>query len=185
MIKKTIFFFTFLSCIINICFAQPAVLTEVAQSKYFNIYSHNEANLLQLTRQLDIRSEYLLIKGVSSGQEQPQYMLGVIADAIFLEACDILHMYLYSFKINIKICQSQQELNKVYREFFERELNAPAFYLHKQNAIYIDIQHIRPESFAYEMAHAIIAHYFAVLPPAEVQETLARDVGRQIKRLAK
>ncbi len=170
----------------TVCFAQPIGFNKVAQSKYFNIYSTKEINLLQLIRRLDIRSEYLLIKEASYMKQQPQIMLGALFDAIFLEACDVLHMYLYKFKVNIKICQNQRELNRIYRELLAgKSLKAPAFYLHKTNSIYINVQYIQPESFAYEVAHAVIAHYFAVLPPVRVRETLAKDVGYQIRKLTK
>ena len=202
--RKAILSFSLFVCLVNICFAQSNEFTpleapleqrdklrplmdfiQIAGSKYFNIYSSKEADLLKLIRRLDIRSGYLLMSVASSTQEQQQGMLADIVDAIFLEACDVLHMYLYSFKGNIKICQNQKELNEVFRKFSERDLDMHSFYVHNTNSIYINMGNIRPEYLAREIAHAIIAHYFVVLPPAEVRETLAKDVGYQIKKLAK
>lgn len=202
--RKIIFLLIFLSCLIYSCVAQSEELalsqasiekqakmesktafTQIGQSKYFNIYSQQETELLKLIRRLDLRSEYLLMKGASSEQQQMRDMLGAIVDAIFLEACDVLHMYLYSFKGNIKICQDQEVLNEVFRDFFDRDLNTRSFYIHNKNSIYINIRNTQLEDLAYDVARAIISHYFSVLPPIEVQETLAKDAGYQIKKLAK
>ena len=139
--RKAIFLSIFLLCLIDLCFAQSNEsmplrtsieqqgnmessmgFVQIARSKYFNIYSQEEINLLKLIRRLDIRSEYLLMSGTTARQEQMQDMLGAIIDAIFLEASDVLRMYLYSFKGNIKICQNRQELNKAFRNFFNRDL---------------------------------------------------------------
>ena len=203
--KKGITLFIILFYLVNPCYAQSAneftplettinqrgkmkSLTgfiQIAGSKYFNIYSQEASGLLKLIRRLDIRSEYLLLEGASSGRKQLQDMLGAIVDAIFLEASDVLRMYLYSFKGNIKICQNQRELNKAFREVFGRGSKDTAFYAHDTNSIYINMRNICPENLAYEIAHTIISHYFVVLPPVEVREILAKDVGQQIKKLAK
>ena len=184
--KKGIILFIILFCWISACCAQSSNgFIQIAGSKYFNIYSQKQGNLLKLIRRLDIRSEYLLLEGASSGRGQLQDMLGAIVDAIFLEASDVLRMYLYSFKGNIKICQNQTELNRAFREVFGRSSKDNAFYAHNTNSIYINMRNIRPENLAYEIAHTIISHYFVVLPPDEIREILANDVGRQIKKLAK
>ncbi len=184
--RKIISLFIFLFCLSSPCFAQPTELVQISQAKYFNIYSPQGADLLKLVQRLNIRSEYLLLESPSpSGQEKLQDALGEIIDAIFLETSDILHMYLYAFKGNIKICQDQKQLNAFSRKFFGQDLRAPSFYNRQTNSIYINIRNIRPEVLAYEMAHAIVSHYYAVLPPKQVQEILAKDVESQIRKLAR
>ncbi|MFH1577510.1 MAG: hypothetical protein ABIC18_00350 [Candidatus Omnitrophota bacterium] len=183
--RKAVVLVIFLFCLTNICFAQLNEFAQVAQSKYFIIYSQDEADLLKLAQRLNIRSEYLLLEGASLRQEQLQDSLGIIVDAIFLEASDVLHMYLYKFKGNIRICQNQEELKRFFGEFSHGKLNAPAFYAQSTDSIYVNPQKINPQILAYEIAHIIIAHYFAVLPPKEVREILAKDVGSRIRKLAK
>ena len=198
--RKLISLLILLLCLTDFCLAQSnerstqersivqqdvAVFTQIARSKYFNIFSQKELDFLKLIRRLDLRSEYLLLRNISYAEEPIEDMLGAIVDAIFLEASDVLHMYLYSFKGNIKLCQNQQELNKIFRDLFDRDSRTHSFYAHNTNSIYVNMQNIRLEDLAYEVARAIISHYFAVLPPAEVQETLAKDAGYQIKKLAK
>lgn len=114
-----------------------------------------------------------------------QEALGEIADALFLETSDILHMYLYSFKGNIRFCRDQEQLNGFSRRFLNRDLRKPSFYVGDTNSIYINIRDTRPELLAYEIARAIISHYYAVLPPESVQEILAGDVKDKIGKLAK
>lgn len=183
--RRVIFLFIFLFSLINFCPAQSNGFVFLSESKYFNIYSQGEQDLLKLIRRLDIRSEYLSLKSVSPSQKRPQDILGEIFDVIFLEAQDILRMYPYNFKGNIKLCQNQRELNNFSRQFSGQNLSSSSFYIYNKNSIYINIQDICPESLAYEIACAIISHYFAVLPPKDVQDILAKDVGNRIKRLAR
>lgn len=183
--RKAILLLIFWLCLVNPGLAQLDEFTQNTQSKYFNIYSPRKANFPALTRRLHIRSEYLLLESAPPGYGDSQDMLGAIIDALFLEACDILHMYVYNFKGNIKICQNQAELNRAFSELVGQDLRAPSFYVHNTNSIYINIQDIRSEVLAYEIAQAIISHYYAVLPPPGVQEILAKDVQTQIRRLSR
>lgn len=184
--KKAIFLLIFLFCLSRFSAAQPAELVRVSQAKYFNVYSPEGADLLKLIQRLNIRSEHLLLKSSSApGQERLQDALAEIVDALFLETSDILHMYLYSFKGNIRFCEDQDQLNGFSRKFFERDLRKPSFYTRDTNSIYINIRDARAELLAYEIARAIISHYYAVLPPEEVQEILARDVKGKIEKLSK
>jgi len=184
--KKAISLLIFLFCLSHLSAAQPAELVQVSRAKYFNVYSPEGADLLKLVQRLNIRSEYLLLRSSSaSGQERLQDALGEIVDAIFLETSDILHMYLYSFKGNIRFCQDQEQLSGFSRKFFDRDLRKPSFYASDTNSIYINIRDTRAELLAYEIARAIISHYYAVLPPEEVQEILSRDVKDKIEKLAK
>jgi len=186
--RRIIFLFAilsfFLSIFVDLCFAQPDEF-KISESKYFNIYSQEKLDLLKLIRRLDIRSEYLSLKSSSFGQEKLEKILEEIIDAIFLEAQDSLHMYIYNFKGNIKICQNQKELNNAFHQFSDHNLYTPSFYIHDTNSIYLNFQDIRLEALAYEIARSIISHYFVVLPTEDVQEILAKDVGYRIKKLAK
>ena len=192
------------TCLAVVCFARPEEATPPAaadqqrvntepvqesppacQGKHFIIYAHKGAGFLSLSRRLDINSEYLLLENISLAKAGPQQMFAAILDAIFQEASDVLHMYVYSFKGNIRICRNQYELNRAFRRLSGRNLRGASFYAHETNSIYINAQTIRLEDLAYDIAQAIIAHYFAVYPPERVREPLAKDVGYQIKKLLK
>ncbi len=182
MMRKILLLFIFLFCFNGFVFAQPDEFVQISRSKYFVIYSQEKVSLSELVRRFNIRSEYLLLNPVSSSERD---VLGQVIDAIFLEVCDALHMYLYNFQGNLKICRNQKELDRLFDESFDHDGRRVAFYIHKINSIYIDARRVDPETLAYEIARAIISRYFVVLPPAGVQEILAMDAGCQIGKLAK
>ena len=182
--RKAIILLIALLSFARVSFAQPKEFSQVSESKYFTIYSQGQTNLLRLTKQIDINSQYLLLETASfSSQGQLQRRLGSILDAIFLEASDILRMHLYNFKGSIRIYPNQHEFKQAIAGFPSK--NTTAYYLQNTNSIYINMQALKPEALGYAVARAIIANYFAVSPPITVQEILAQDVGYHISRMAR
>ena len=57
-----------------------------------------------------------------------------------------------------------------------------AFYVYKYNTIYTSESDIEDSVIIHEMAHAIIDHYFSVIPPETVGEVLAAYVDAHLER---
>ena len=112
----------------------------------------------------------------------PEDVLTENMDNLFNEVSDVLDIHLYSYHGEIKICLNKEELQKAFSELFNKELKAGSFYYHDQNVIYISTDGLRAGILAHEMAHAVISHYFVVLPPAKVQEVLAGYVEFAINK---
>ncbi|MCM8830985.1 MAG: hypothetical protein NC918_02180 [Candidatus Omnitrophica bacterium] len=174
--SKKIFFIILFFNLVGASFAEKKL-----ESKYFFIYLQDDIDIINLAKKLDIRSEYLLN---SSFLDEPKIILAKIIDAIFLEVSDILDIHLESFKGNIKIYKDFDELNKIFKSFFDKNLNTFSFYISSSNTIFIDFENIKAEVLAHEIAHAIINRYFVVLPPVNVQEILSKYVEYKIKKLA-
>jgi hypothetical protein len=90
-------------------------------------------------------------------------------------------MYPRNDKLLIKIYKSLSELDGVYLEIFQDEKSYYAFYIHKFNTVFACEEKISESVMAHEMAHAIIDHYFPILPPRKVQEILATYVDYHLK----
>lgn len=152
------------------------------EGKYFTIYYQQGVDLLEVVQRIDISPSQYLIFDSNSSEVDPRINLTKTIDALFLEVCDILDMHLYSFQGNIKICRDFNELKKIFYGYFNQELKAASFYVHEFNTINIDMLSLNAGILGHEIAHAIICHYFVVLPPMKIQEVLAGYVEYQLRK---
>ncbi|MEK6532141.1 MAG: hypothetical protein AABZ23_06595 [Deltaproteobacteria bacterium] len=84
------------------------------------------------------------------------------------------------FRFTIYIFNSYAGLENAYLEHGMLGVAPIAFYSHNSRAIYLTIERLNPGVFAHEVAHALINVYFAVPPPADMQEVLAQYVDRNL-----
>jgi hypothetical protein len=91
-------------------------------------------------------------------------------------------MQLYSLQGKIKICKDFAQLSTIYCNFFNKELGATSFYVSDLNTIYTSAENFKREIIGHEIVHAIISHYFVVLPSVKIQEVLAGYVEYQLRK---
>jgi hypothetical protein len=154
------------------------------QSSHFAVYYSPQIDAASLAQQLNIRpaDEILVGKTSTRGNSSPE-QLAAMLDTLFMRVCDILDMQLYSFQGNIKICQDYNQLNQIYRNIFDHDLgNRKSFYINDLNTVYISAESFQREILGHEIAHAIISHYFVVLPSVKIQEVLAGYVEYQLRK---
>jgi len=158
-------------------------------SHYFTVYYPSSLDPLDLAYNINVGSPIVVYKSESMEivmGADPEEILADQIDVLFNEVSDILDMHLYSYHGEIKICETKEELHSTFKDIFGENTIAESFYFHPQNTIYISAQDFNPEVLGHEMAHAIISHYFVVLPPPKMQEVLAGFVEYQLrKRLQK
>jgi hypothetical protein len=156
------------------------------EGKHFIIYYTAQSDVRSLSRQLNIRpSDELLVGGTAKEANSSEEQLTNMLDTLFLRVCDILDMNLYSFQGNIKICQDHSQLRSVYNNIFDKDLgNRESFYVYSFNTIYISAESFKREILGHEMAHAVISHYFVVLPSVKIQEVLSSYVEFQLRKIA-
>jgi len=148
------------------------------ESRHFTVYYAPELNSDELVQNIDIRSSDKIISGGSYQND-----LGGMIDTLFSQVCDILDMQLYSFHGTIKICRDFKQVNAIYGNLFDKELTkSHSFYVFNLNTIYISAEHFRREVLGHEIGHAIISHYFVVLPSVKIQEVLATFVEYQLRK---
>lgn len=153
------------------------------EGKHFIIYAAPQVDLASLAQELNIGASDKLLVGKSQ-QKKFSAEAGLVdaLDTLFLQVCNILDMQLYSFQGNIKICRDYAQLNRIYRDFFNKELGTRSFYVYSLNTIYTSADNFKVGIVGHEMAHAVISHYFVVQPSVKIQEVLAGYVEYQLRR---
>lgn len=142
--------------------------------------SQLEPDFLACKLNISVSDEILL--GKPKGANNTSILTDML-DTLFLKVCNILDMPLYSFQINIKVCEDATKLANIYRNLFGKELkNISSFYVYSLNTIYITKEDFKVSVLGHEIAHAIISHYFVVQPPMKVQEILAGYVEYQLRK---
>lgn len=150
------------------------------ESQHFAIFYSPQLDPEELARELDIHPLDKIISGGSYSSD-----LGGMVDTLFSQVCDILDMRLYSFRGNIKICRDDAQVSEIYRNLFDKPLNNHSFYVYDTNTVYISNDHFKKEILGHEIGHAVISHYFVVLPSVKIQEVLAVFVEYQLRKLYK
>ncbi len=154
--------------------------------EHFTVYYQRGVDPLDVAQKIGVRGSVYLYKDESRAiiaAESPREVLTRELDNLFKEVSGILDMSLHYYHGNIKIYRDRQELQDVFRELFSQELEAEAFYFAEENAIFISAADITAGILAHEMAHAIINHFFVVMPPEKIQEVLAGYVEYHINRM--
>jgi len=168
-----------LALAVDDCFG-PA---EQAEGQYFTVCYSPRADVGLLLSSLNVSSFDKLLVG-NSAQKQTGFPaeLGNALDTLFLRVSEILDMHLYSFHGKVKICRDYAQLNRIYRSFYNRDLNTQAFYAQEVNTIYISEDNFKLEILGHEIAHAIMCNYFVVSPSVKIQEILAMYVEYQLRK---
>jgi hypothetical protein len=152
------------------------------EGEHFIIYYAPQVDTSGLLQQLNMGLSDKLLAGSPIDKKSFSEGLADTLDTLFTQVCNILDMHLYSFQGTIKICWDRQHLNKVYNNFFNEGSNRSSFYIHSLNTIYISAEDFKREILGHEIAHAVISHYFVVLPPEKIQEILAGYVEYQLRK---
>jgi len=155
------------------------------EGRHFTIYYAPEVGLSGLIQSINVGPLDKLMGGRGTqGSFSLETELADILDTLFERICSILDMQLYSFKGNMKICRDSRQLNYIYHQIFS---NSPvnttrSFYAIMNNTIYTSPENFTLGVIGHEMAHAIISHYFVVLPSVKIQELLSAYVEYQLRR---
>jgi len=154
------------------------------ESKHFSIYYSAQLDIGSLSEALNIRASDEVLTGKPLTNNSPyKAEFTDMLDTLFRRICDILDMPLYNFHADIKICLDQSQLSQIYINLFEKSLyQQKSFYVYSLNTIYISADNFTPEILGHEIAHALIGHYFVVLPSVKIQEVLAGYVEYQLRK---
>lgn len=154
------------------------------QGRYFTIYYAPQLEVSSLLQKLSIYASDKVLAGESLERKYSAAAeLANMVDILFTRVCGILDMELYSYKGNIKVCRSQEQLEGIYSNLFGRRLgNQKSFYVFDLNTVYISRDSFTREILGHEIAHAIICHYFVVAPSIKVQEILASYVEYHLRK---
>ena len=150
------------------------------KTAYFTIYYKPEVNLGRVERKISRRRFYVDTgynpRRSSSTEEKVAHKI----DILFKRAQEILDMRPRNMHPNIKIFKTQGELNDAYYKIFRTREKPISFYVYKHDTIYTCEESISDSVIAHEMGHAIVDHYFVILPPERVKEILAQYVDKHL-----
>lgn len=152
------------------------------QSRNFTVYYAPTVDLKAVQRRLNRRMFYLAGKLVpdpllSASDEKIAFRL----DTLLSRAKEVLDMYPRMSGLKIKIFKNREELSEEYYSIFKIQGRFKSFYVHKYKTIYVSEADISDSVVAHEMGHAIIDHYFSVIPPAKIAEMIASYVDLHLE----
>ena len=165
------------------------------ETGYITVYYSPDSDLDKMESSLRRRVSFFSSDEPGDGapvEDKIRYQL----DALFRRSRDILDMRPTDMHLIIKVFKTRKELNDEYSRIFKEDEERPedvesaegtetlkepredfrSFYINKYNTIYTSEEDISDSVIAHEMAHAIVDHYFAVIPPEKVRELLASYV---------
>ena len=157
----------------------------IIESKCCTILCGPDVDIFELNRKIKSPSYDILLGGIrylgknSSVEEQ----LAEKFDAIFRRVEKILDMYPRKIHLTVKIYKDQSQLDDSYVQLFGAldEKERITFYVHKYTTIYTTEQSITEGVLAHEMGHAVVDHYFLILPPGKIKELLSQVVEIHLK----
>lgn len=169
---------------IGFCVDDGFVVGKKIPGKHFTVFYERDVDTSILIQQLNIGpSDKLLAGKLAETKPSPDEELTDLLDTLFIRVCDTLDMPLYSFEGNIKVCRDEERLNQIYFNVFGHNLNnLHSFYIYELNTVYISEENFKSTTLGHEIAHAVISHYFVVLPSVKVQEVLAGYVEYQLRK---
>jgi hypothetical protein len=152
-------------------------------SKFCTVFYDNEVDLKRVDRniKLDFSNYYSPSSYKEDADLSTEAMISGKLDSIFNRAEKMLDMYPAKIHVAINIYKNQEDLDKVYEEFFNEPNKALSFYIYKTNTIYTIEPQLNENILAHEIAHCIIDHYFVILPPRKIQEMLSGYVDLHLK----
>ena len=146
------------------------------ESKYFTIYLEAGVDAKRVQRRLNDRMFYTYPAhrpDKSAGNEEK---IAYRMDTLLERVKDILGIYPASMRVQIKIFKTRRELNDEFARIVARRQEIKSFYVHKYETIYASEADINDSIIAHEMGHAVVDHYFMVIPPEKFAEMLASYV---------
>jgi len=150
------------------------------ETNYFKVYYKPGADLRGIERHLRKRWFYFR-EGQGYYGTDIESKVAYRLDMLFNKAQDILDMHPGVKKIMIKIFDNRGELNDEYYKIFYVAQNFKSFYIHARKTIYTSEEDISDSIMIHEMGHAIVDHYFSVLPPSKAGEVLASYVDAHLE----
>ncbi|MFA5146601.1 MAG: hypothetical protein WC515_04430 [Candidatus Omnitrophota bacterium] len=163
--------------------APPAAAQEEwrsTESEFFTIYYRPDASLKSMDRKLRRRGYYMSWGRSSEVLPGSGASIARRMDSIFGRVEEVLDMYPRNMHIKIRIFRDREELSEEYNRIFHKSAHFKSFYVHKHETIYTSEEDISDSVISHEMGHAIVDHYFAIIPPPKIRELLASYVDTHL-----
>lgn len=150
------------------------------KTRYFDIYYQQDVDLQTVARNLARRG--LFLSGVygPNPASAPSEKVAYRMDRIMKRVKEILGMNPDMSMLKIKIFKDRDALNEEYNKIFNTKPDYKSFYIYKYDTIYTSEEDISDSVISHEMGHAVVDHYFSMIPPEKVRELLASYVDAHL-----
>jgi len=143
-------------------------------SRYVTLEYHGDARLLNdFNRQVILTRElryYLNWDDTGTVRSEVEAKLDIIVEKVET----ILEMFPNNLFINIVLLPTAENVAAIYQQKYGKTIDLISYYSLKDNTIYVSVEDVSLQIISHEIAHAIIDHYFDVLPPYTMHELMAR-----------
>lgn len=155
------------------------------ESRYCTILCHPDVDVEKVNHQIKITFHDIFLER-SADSRKDKGIEGQLAekfDRIFHKVEKILDMFPRRLHLTVKIYSTPAQLEDAYGQIFGSANAAPgiSYYVHKYTTIYITQPAISHGTIAHEIGHAVLDHYFLILPPPKIGELLARYVETHLE----
>lgn len=153
------------------------------ESKYCCIVCHPDVDVEKLNEKIEIRFYDIDWTRYSSKNRSVEEQLAEKIDCIFRKVEKILDMYPRKIHLMVKIYSSQAQLDDAYVQIFGYAdgKQRTSYYVHKYTTVYTTEQVISQNVLAHELGHAVVDHYFLILPPEKIKELLSQYVENHLE----
>ncbi len=180
--KKIVVNFLILTLFLFIYATGVFALAYKCETEHFIVYYQKGVDLLDVAYNINIGPSFQFDSPDSSYFKSPRVAFETSLEHLFDEVSDILDMHIYSYKGKLKIYVDKRNLKAALENTFGYNIRFESIYHHGSNTIYISQEGISPGILAHEIAHAIMNHFFVVMPPVKIQEILSGYVEYNIKK---
>lgn len=159
--------------------AVAAVNGQELTTLYTTITYTDHSQLQQFNHQLSNRGLFSFRQNTKPMMVEDDVRLKI--DRLVEKVETILEMYPLKLHFRLVLTASEQEVQKIYRDKYHRQVDYIAYYAPGDGVIYLSVPDIRITVLAHELAHVIIDNHFDVAPSAKIHELLAQFAEAQIR----
>jgi len=151
------------------------------KSNHLIIYCAQTVDLKTVSSKLERRG--LFSSGVydPNPASAPTEKVAYRMDRLLKRVKEILDMYPKIEGLKVKIFKDRAALNEEYCKIFSFKADYKGFYIDQHKTIYTSEEDISDSVVAHEMGHAVVDHYFSVIPPEKIREMLATYVDLHLE----
>jgi hypothetical protein len=153
----------------------------IIKSGYMTIYCAQDVDLKTVANRLSRRGLFVSRVYDPNPVSAPAQKIAYLMDRLLKKAKEILDMWPAKMNLKVKIFKDRDALNDEYARIFGQKADYKAFFIYKYNTIYSSEEDISDSVLVHEMGHAIVDHYFSVIPPEKVRELLASYVDLHLE----
>ena len=149
------------------------------KSRYTTITYSNGDQVRRFNSEVSLGSLSYLMRNrgsITTGDEVKNKV-----DVIIERVESILEMYPKGLKFHIVLLPSDNDVQKIFRKIYGRDVDYIAFYSPGNKTVYVSVKDAELTVLAHEIGHVIIDFYYGIATPQKLHEVLAQYVEEHLK----